>query len=251
MTSHRRNQIAQKLIEHGKVTIKEMAESYHVSHETIRKDIVYLEQQGIAKRVHGGAIYLKEIREMPFVQTATLNKHEKTIIAQQAVSLIQGKVIILDSGSTTLAIAKLLSLKNDLTVITNSVSIIPILSTVKGIEFLLTGGEVRKISQAQVGYWAIRTLQDVSADMSFIGTNSISNAMGPTTSTLYEVETKRAMIQSGKKVYLVVDSSKIAIDSNYRFAEWQDFTGIITDDQIDKAFIERVSRQTQIIICPN
>lgn len=246
----RRNQIAHYLIEHGHINIKETAELHNVSDETIRKDILYLEHQGIAKRVHGGAVYVKEMREMPFAQTSALKKHEKSAIAQKAVSFIQGQIVILDAGSTTLAIAKLISLKKDLTVVTNSVGIIPILSTVDDIELLLTGGEVRKISQAQVGYWTIRALQEVTADVSFIGANSISGAKGPSTSMLSEVETKQAMIHSAKKVYLVVDSSKTSLDSNYRFAEWNDFTGIITDDHIDPQFIAKVADQTEIIICP-
>lgn len=247
---NRRQEIAQTLVETGNISIKTMAATYGVSMETIRNDVLYLEKMGIAKRVHGGAAYINEVQELPFSRTTTLNKGLKNAIAKEAARHIKGHVVILDSGSTTLALAKLLSLQEGLTVITNSVSIIPILAGIEGIHLVLTGGEVRPISQAQVGSWATRSLNDVSADVSFVGANSINLATGPSTSTLSEVDTKRAMIQAGKETYLLVDSTKLEVSSTYKFAAWKEFTAIITDSGISEKFVRDTSPHTQILIAP-
>lgn len=247
---NRRQEIAQTLVEIGSISIKAMADAYGVSTETIRNDVLYLEKMGIAKRMHGGATYINEVQELPFSRTTTLNKGLKNTIAKEASRHIKGHVVILDSGSTTLALAKLLSLQEGLTVITNSVSIIPILASVEGIHLILTGGEVRPISQDQVGSWATRNLQDVSASVSFIGANSINFGSGPSTSTLSEVDTKRAMIQAGQETYLLVDSTKLEVASTFKFAVWKDFTSIITDSGISDKFVREVSPHTRIIIAP-
>ncbi|MCY0909829.1 MAG: DeoR/GlpR family DNA-binding transcription regulator [Sulfobacillus thermotolerans] len=248
MIEDRRQHLAQRLVQEGKLVIKELTEEFGVSSETIRKDISYLERLGIAKRTHGGAIYVNDEREVPFFHSSTLNRPIKSLIAQKAITFINGRVIMFDGGSTTLAIARLLSLEENLIVFTNSLSAVPILANAPGIELILTGGMVRNVAQDQVGFWTSRTIQEVSADIAFIGTNSLTNPNGPSTSNMDEVAVKQAMIRAARTRYLVTDSTKLNIVSTYQFAQWNDFTGIITDRGITQDFYDHVSRFTEIII---
>jgi DeoR/GlpR family transcriptional regulator of sugar metabolism len=248
MLEDRRQNLAQKLVQEGRLVIKDLTEEYKVTSETIRKDISYLENLGIAKRTHGGAVYVNDEREVPFFHTNTLNRALKSAIAQKAVTLIKGRVVIFDGGSTTLAIARLLSLHEDLMIFTNSLSAVPVLANAPGIELVLTGGLVRNVSQDQVGFWTTRTIREISADIAFIGTNSLTNSTGPSTSNMNEVAVKQAMIHAARTRYLVTDSTKLNIVSTYQFARWEDFTGIITDNGITAEFRDYVSRFTQVLV---
>ncbi len=248
MLDERRQELAQTLVQTGKLVVKELAASYHVSAETIRKDIAYLETLGIAKKTHGGAIYINDERELPFFHTNTLNRNLKAAVAQKAVSLIQGRVVVMDGGSTTLAIARLLSLQENITVFTNSLSAVPVLANATGVNLVLTGGEVRKVSQDQVGSWTTRAIREISADIAFIGANSLAHIFGPSTSNMNEVEVKQAMIASSRRAYLVVDSSKLNVVSTYQFATWRELAGIVTDKGITAEFVNRVSKFTEVLI---
>ncbi len=246
MIEERRRQLAQRLVEEGRLVVRELAGEFGVTTETIRKDIAYLESLGIAKKARGGATYINDRREIPYHETSTLHTHEKSAIARLAVSLIPGNVIMLDGGSTNLAIAKLLSLQDGLTVITNSVSIIPVLGNAHGVELILTGGKIRAISQDMVGFWASRALQEVMADVCFIGANSLSHEGGPSTSTMAEVELKRTMLHSARQKYVVADSSKLHVISTYRYVEWGEIDGLITDSAIDPQFVRSISSFTNV-----
>lgn len=248
MTETRREELAKQLVQYGALVTKDLARRYGVSTETIRKDILYLEQMGIAQKTRGGAMYVNDAREIPFHHTSVLNQHEKALIAQKAMDLISGNLVILDAGSTTLAVAKLLSLRENLTVVTSSLSALPILTGSPGVNVVLTGGEARHVSQDLVGFWAERSLREVNADVGFIGANSLAGTDGPTTASLSEVAIKRAILQASRLRYLVVDSSKLMVVSTYQFADWKDFTGIITDAKIPAEFVEHVSRFTSVIV---
>lgn len=248
MLEDRRQDLAQKLVQDGKLIIKDLTKEYRVTSETIRKDITYLESLGIAKRTHGGAIYVNDEREVPFFHNSTLNRALKSVIAQRAVELITGRVVIFDGGSTTLAIARLLSLRENLIVFTNSLSAVPILANAPGIELVLTGGAVRNVTQDQVGFWTTRAIHEISADIAFIGTNSLTNSTGPSTSNMNEVAVKQAMINAATSRYLVTDSTKLNIVSTYQFARWEEFTGVITDSAISTAFRDHVANFTKVII---
>ncbi len=248
MVDERRRELAQRLVQDGKLVVKDLALQYDVTTETIRKDITHLEKMGVAKKTHGGAIYVNDLRELPYSETSTLHRSQKAAIARVAVSLIGRHVTMLDGGSTNLAIAKLLSLRADITVVTNSLSIVPVLASAPGVTLVMTGGEVRQISQDLVGYWATRSVHEVASDVCFVGANSIAQFSGPSTSTMQEVEIKRSMLEASRSRYLVVDSSKTGSLSTFQFAEWREFTAIITDSGIDSHFVDNVAPYTKVLI---
>ena len=117
LTAERRNEIAQLLLRNGNMKAGDLARKFDVSTETIRKDLIYLEEQGIARKSYGGAIASTELAERPVALKQMERMDVKTAIANRAIQLIPEKgVIILDAGSTTYALAKLLTLRDDLTI---------------------------------------------------------------------------------------------------------------------------------------
>ena len=129
ITAKRRNEISRMIITDGSIRVGEVAEKFGVSTETIRKDLIYLDKKGIIKKSHGGAVAASDFFEKPFSKRESENVESKKQIAMLALGLIgDNDVVILDSGSTVLELAKLITLKSGLTIITNSIGAANILA---------------------------------------------------------------------------------------------------------------------------
>jgi DeoR/GlpR family transcriptional regulator of sugar metabolism len=186
--------------------------------------------------------------ERPYSQKADENKLAKMHIAQAAVRLIPPHAtIILDSGSTTYEIAKLLAIQEDLVIFTNSVSIMQLLSMSRNHVFIV-GGEIRKSSMALVGAWALNSLRSIRADITFLGTDGFAGRAGPCSASYEEVEIKKAITQSGTLRVLVCDSSKFTRTDMFVYCGWEDIDHVITDGDVPPAELDRVRRFTPVTI---
>ena len=248
LTQERRNKIVQKLMLDGKLNANELARIFSVSAETIRKDLIYLEKQGLAKKGYGGAVITNELLEHSFIEKSVEHPAEKAGIAQRAADMVgDGAVIILDSGSTVLKMVKFLTLKKGITVFTNSLRAAQQLSDFN-IKVYLPGGEVRNTSNALVGGWATRAFGEIKADMAFMGTSGFKGRSGPCVENFPETEVKKAMIASAHKAVVLADSSKAELDAMIQFARWEDINTLITDKGIPKDHALQLERKTNLII---
>ena len=248
LTVERRNRLAQILVAEGTVRVGEVAKMFGVSTETIRKDLIYLEEKGIARKSHGGAISTSEFLERPFAAKSLENVEVKNKIAQAALELLpENGVVILDSGTTTLGIARLLTLKHGLTVITNSVSAAQLLSG-NDTRLYLTGGEVRGITMALVGLWAVNALAVVKADVTFLGASGFRSRKGPCAESFAEAETKKAMLKSCKKAVVVSDSSKFTTDALIEYAAWDEIDLLITDSGAPPDVVKAIEAFTRVML---
>ncbi len=249
-TSHqRRSAIARRLVEQGSVVVGELAAEFGVSRETIRNDLEALEKVGVAQRTHGGAVHTQQGMELPWFQRDTLNADVKLAIAKAVVDLIQSaSTIVLDSGSTTHLVAKLLSLREEITVITPSMSVVSALSRSPGIAVIVPGGELRQITQGLVGPWAAERLRQVDADVAVLGANSIAHVAGPATTNLQETAVKQAMLTAARRTVLAVDSSKALTRSTYIFAEWRAFDAVVTDNGLPPEVAHVIEQHTELIL---
>lgn len=248
ISAERRGKLAQILISEGSIKITEFADIFHVSTETIRKDIEYLEQKGIAQKSHGGAIAKNQTLERPLTARMLKNADAKSKIAQAAMEFIQpNAVIILDSGSTTLNIAKILTLRDDITVVTNSISIMQLLSYTD-INLYSLGGKTRPNSDALAGPWTKEALNSIKADLVFLGTNGFHQRTGPCSSSFFEADIKKAMIQNSRKAILVSDSSKFYSDAIFQYCNWSDIDCLVTDSQAPKEDLQQLENQVKIKI---
>lgn len=205
----RQDIIMEKLNKSNSLKVIELAEELNVSESTVRRDLQDMEQKGMLTRTHGGAVIKSGTSFEPsFEEKETERRAEKVEIGNIAASMIEdGDTIILDSGTTSLEVARHITSKN-IIVITNSIDIAYELSLKDNIEVVATGGSIRQNTRAMVGHITERALSNFRVDKAFIGANGISVENGITTPNFTEAQTKRAMINVANKVIICADSSK-------------------------------------------
>ena len=215
----------------GRVEVASMADSLGVAAETVRRDLTALEQRGSLRRVHGGAIPVERLELEPTLATRSsrLTDVKRRIAARVLDELPTGGTVLLDSGSTTLAVVQLLPPDLDLTVVTNSVAAASALSSHPGVTLYLLGGRVRGTTGAAVGEWATAALDGLVVDLAVLGTNGFSAARGLTTPDQAESLVKAAMVRSARRVLVATDSSKAGDDHLHRFATLAEVDVLVTD----------------------
>lgn len=224
----------------GRVDAGMLAEELRVSTETIRRDLTVLERQGQIRRTHGGAIPLQRLGFDPVLTTrASTMVAEKVRIGQVAASYLPSEgSVLLDSGSTTGALAECMPDDRKLTVLTNGLHIAVKLAAKPNLTVFMLGGLIRGRSMSAVGPWSVRDLAEVRVDVAFLGTNGLTIEHGLTTTDQGEAVTKRAVIASARRVIVLCDHSKIGADDFFHFANLNDIDVVITDDGVDGELAE-------------
>lgn len=245
-TSQRRDKIARMLKENGSVQVLKLIDQFSVSGVTIRKDLQFLEEQGIATRSYGGAMLSKKAVfavESPFERKQTLNAVEKSGISKAAAGLINdGDSIILDSGSTILQIAPHLKNKKGVTVVTNSHQVISELASFEHIEVISLGGTFRRKSQSFYGKSAEQALQKLHVDKLFLGVDGFNMERGITTHFEAEAELNRIMCSVASEVIVVTDSSKFGTICLHKILEPKQVNCIVTDSEIPQEYMDGLKR---------
>lgn len=245
-TSQRREKIVRSLREKGSVQVLELIERFKVSGVTIRKDLRFLETQGVAKRSYGGAI-LNENGifdvEVAIDCKQTLNTQEKSNIGAAAAKLIDANdSIILDSGSTTLQITPHLKSKDNLTVITNGLNIANTLSNQENVNLILLGGTLRRKNLSFFGNYAENSLRDLHVDKLFLGVDGFHMERGITTHFDQEAILNRLMCKNASKVILVFDSSKFGHMCLHKIQDLSGVDTIVTDNKIPPEYHEGLTK---------
>jgi DeoR family transcriptional regulator of aga operon len=189
-----------------------LAQKFGVSAVTIRADLAALEDMGAVVRTHGGALPRGESDELSIDVKQTLNRAEKVRIAAAAVELINdGQTLILDSGTTTAEIAKLIrGLKlTSINVITNALNIAVLLANSPHVNLIIPGGILRQKSWSLSGPQAEQALRELQADHLFLGVDSLDPEIGLMTPYLLEAQMNAQMIRTARHVVAVTDSSKL------------------------------------------
>lgn len=210
LNEERRRAIVEMLQEDGRVLVRDLARQFRTSLITVRKDLEFLHRQGQLERTHGGALPVKTgaLMDSSLQEKERLHRKEKTRIAVAAAQMIgKGQVIILDSGTTTTAIARACRQQKHLTIITNAINIAAELAD-SPVEVILTGGALRKNSYSLVGPLAEESLRKLSADLLFLAVDGFDVRYGLTTPNLLEARVNRAMAESARRTIVVCDSSK-------------------------------------------
>ncbi|WP_419875085.1 DeoR/GlpR family DNA-binding transcription regulator [Candidatus Pristimantibacillus sp. PTI5] len=247
----RKRQIADYVRQHGRASVQELSNHFEVSESTVRRDLSDLEEQELLRRTHGGAVAAMQSNssEPSFVEKEDRFQQQKLDIAKAALSLIrEGDTIMLDSGTTTYHLAKLLKNFQRLTVVTNSVMVAQELANEKSIELLLTGGMLRPETQAMVGPFAERAIASVHVDKLFLATNGFDAENGLSTPNLIEAATKNRMIKSADEVILLADHSKFGKVSFSRFGEIKDVTTLITDSLASPTVLQSFEEKGIVIV---
>jgi DeoR/GlpR family transcriptional regulator of sugar metabolism len=232
----RREKILELITEDGVARVSDLSSIFKVSEVTIRQDLDRLEGDGIIAREHGGA-YLKSLSHQ--VQSFTFqhreNMDKKVRIGKKAAEyIIDGESIILDSGSTVTEVAKNLTAKRNLTVITNAVNIPLIIGGEPGITLLLTSGEFKAPTLSLTGQKAADFFENVHVDKLFLATAGITLKAGLTYPSMSDLPVKKAMIETASEVFLVADSTKIGKQALASLGALSLIDYLITDDGISE-----------------
>lgn len=219
----------------GRVDVTHLAELLGVTPETVRRDLTSLERRGLVRRVHGGALPVAQTDTEPsVVERLGRNTAEKERIAVRALAeLPERGVILLDSGTTTLALARALPNNLRLSVVTNSVSVAATLTDRVDLEVHMLGGRIRERTGAAVGSWAVRELAEMSVDVAFLGTNGFTTHRGFTTPDETEADVKRAMVAASRRAVVLSDSTKAGQVQFQRFAQPSQVDVLVTDFCLD------------------
>lgn len=247
----RQKTILEILDSNGSTSIFELAAHFQVSEMTIRRDLIILEKQGLLHRVYGGAVNNRgRSYEPPFIVREVKNTDKKKRIGKVAADLVNiGESLIIDIGTTTLEMAKNLSKKNNITVITPSLHIINLLLEQPGIRLIVPGGILRKGELSLVGNLAERTFQDFFVDKLFLGVGAIDIKVGLTEFNLEDAQVKKAMLQSAKEIIVLADATKFGQIAFASVCPLKMVNKIITDYSIDQTILEELrSQKIEVIL---
>jgi DeoR/GlpR family transcriptional regulator of sugar metabolism len=233
LARERQARILDELENRGSVKVRELVRLLGVSDMTIRRDLEALARERLLDKVHGGATMRRHdsIDEPSFGARANHELSEKEAIAARAAALVEpGAAVAISAGSTTHALARHLVGVRGLTVVTNSLWVADELQTSGGtdVTVLLTGG-MRTASDALVGPVAIQALRSLHVDVVFLGVHGMDVKAGFTTPNLMESETNRALVESGRRLVVVADSSKWGVLGLSTIAALSDAAVVVSD----------------------
>ena len=241
ITEKRHDYILKELQKNQSVSVVDLVERIGASESTIRRDLLELDQQGLLKRVHGGAVILDKknvLVENPLSERQLQHEQEKQAIAYRASQFIEKyDIVYIDSGSTTLKLLDYLQEKNA-TYITNGLLHAHILA-VHGFKVICIGREIRGITGGCVGSRAISEVSRYHFTKGFFGTNGTDSEYGFTTPDSEEASMKETAFNRCEKRYVLCDHSKFNKISPVHFANIED--AIIITDYCDHAELKNMT----------
>jgi DeoR/GlpR family transcriptional regulator of sugar metabolism len=225
----RRQKILDLLMERGSVTVDDLAASFRISRMTVHRDLDQLAMDQLVRKVRGGAtIESSTLMESDFRWRAKVALQEKAAIARAALDFVEpGQSVIIDAGTTVGALAELLVERRPLTVITNNLAAIEALALVDRITLITLGGQYSRRFHGFFGMATEEMLAGLRADVAFLGTSSVSGTLA-----FHQdqdiVKTKRGMIASATRSYLLIDRSKFGQTALHVLTDLSKFAAIVT-----------------------
>ena len=250
-TVERRKKILNLLEKNGQVFVHELSEEFGVSEVTIRNDLELFESKRLLIRSRGGAMIFENAVGMDFQLSDKdkMNYSEKMRIGKKAAALVNaGETIILDSGTTTMEIAKNLNSNNAINVITNAFNIADQLIKSPNVNIIVPGGTLRKNSHSLVGPLAEKSMRNFYVDKVFLGVDGFDASEGAFTPNIEEASLNQIMIDISKEVILVADSSKFKRRSLAFICPPSKIDVVITDENISKEDKSRLLDQNIKVI---
>jgi DeoR family fructose operon transcriptional repressor len=241
--AQRRERIQDYLAIHQIARTADLMELLDTSEATVRRDLEWLEAEGILERTHGGAIINQRLTSEPeYLQRAQKNPEEKRNIGMLAADLIEdGDIVFINSGTTTTQVIHNIRGDAGISIFTNNVNAALEMGEA-GFQHHLLGGEYQPRSKSSAGRFAIESLRQVYANKVIVGVDGISLKHGCTVPTNAEAEVVRQMIERTKgQIIIVADHSKWGVVSNFQVATIDEIDKLVTDEGIDPSAIESLA----------
>ncbi|MBM3996420.1 MAG: DeoR/GlpR transcriptional regulator [Planctomycetes bacterium] len=232
IVEERRQRVLDIVNERGFVSLVDLAKTLSASESTIRRDLEYWHQHGLIKRTHGGAMFRGDVQGMPALEERTSREiDEKRQIAKAAAARIQdGDSILIDGGTTTLELAKLL-VDRPLQIVTNSLPIANLFAASRKTDLVVLGGYVYPRTGVALGPLTIRMLEEINVHQTIMSVGGISEH-GLFNSNLLLVETERAMMRAADEVVVLADHTKIGQKALAFLCELPEIDTLIVDQGI-------------------
>jgi DeoR/GlpR family transcriptional regulator of sugar metabolism len=229
LVEERRQKVLELVSEHGFMALSELAKTLNASESTIRRDLDYWGQHGLVRRTHGGAIYRDDSQTLPALEErATREMLEKQLIARAAAARIEdGDSILLDGGTTTLEVAKLL-VGRPLQIVTNSLPIANLFASCRETDLVMLGGYVYPRTGVALGPLTVRMMDDIHVQQTIMSTGGIT-AKGLFNGNMLLVESERQMMRCADEVVVVADHTKFGRQALAFLCELEAIDTLIVD----------------------
>jgi len=246
----RQQQIINLLNENEVVSVSDLSEKLNSSCMTIRRDLEYLEQKGIVRRIHGAAVLLKTEHTLPsFTERIDRCESEKIAIGKAAMSFISPQsVVCFDAGTTTLAIVQHIPEDLHFTAITTGLMTASALCRFPRLEIIQVGGSVHHSSFTACSVLAADFIKQFNADVVFLSTRAVNVAKGTYESSMDLVEEKRALVTIAKQVVLLVDHTKFEGRALCQAVPLGEIDVIITDDKVPSDTVKQLEENGKEVI---
>jgi DeoR family fructose operon transcriptional repressor len=241
LVDERRNRLLELIRERGFASLPELKDTLGVSESTVRRDLDYLEDAGSAKRTHGGVFYTGSSPKLPHFEERSPGSWElKRAIARQTAELIEnGDTLLLDGGTTTYEVARLL-VGRPLQVVTNSLPVANLFASNSASDLVMLGGFVYPRTGVMLGPYANDQLAQLNVRKTVLSVAGV-NERGFYNSNMLLVETERAMMHAADQVIVVADSTKFGKQSLAHLAPLNSVSMLVVDDQLSSQWQEKIA----------
>lgn len=227
----RQAQILQLLSEQGFQSVTDLADALDVTPSTIRRDLEHMAARELVQRTHGGALPVRQ-SDLPPALDKTLHKREKVAIGKaMADRILDGQTVLLDSGTTTLEVARHLA-SSRVTIVTNDLQIGMAIAERQTAGLVFIGGELLPNDVSMWGPTSVEQLRNLRVNVAILGCDSVMDD-GLYSTSSYEIELKRTMLSVATEAFFVADSWKFGRDALFRISDLDPFTAGITDTHLD------------------
>ncbi|KOV11596.1 DeoR faimly transcriptional regulator [Streptomyces sp. XY431] len=240
LAAERREHLLGLLAREGKIVAKDVAAELGISEDSVRRDLRDLAADGLCQRVYGGALPASPAVVDYAARQGVAPDGKRKVAAVAAALVPPGGTLILDGGTTALAVARALPQDLACTVITHSPTIAAALLDHPQAELFLLGGRIFKHSAVACGAAAVEAAQQVSADLCLLGVTGVHPEAGLTTADAEEAAMKRALAARAADTYILASSEKIGTASRFRVLPWEKVSGLITDADPHDAVVEEL-----------
>jgi DeoR/GlpR family transcriptional regulator of sugar metabolism len=248
LVAERRELLLVRLRAEGKLIARDLAIELGISEDSVRRDLRDLASAGLCQRVYGGAVPVSRAL-VDYSARRAVEPESKQRVAARAAGLIRhGDRVILDGGTTTLAVVRALPPNLAATVITHSPTIASALLGHSAVEILLLGGRVYKHSAVTCGAAAAEAAQGISADLFLLGVTGVHPQAGLTTGDLEEAAMKRTLAGRAADTYVLASKEKMGAVSPYKVLALSDITAIITDTPHCNAIVQEITHSGTDVI---
>lgn len=243
MNQKRRGQIARILEEQQAISNKELMELFDISIETVRRDLAYLEKQGVLTRVYGGAVKKEVVRTEPlYIRREQENNEEKNLIARKAETfIVPDDIVFFDLGTTVEAVANKLDKSKNIHAFTNAIRTAITLSD-KCKEVILTGGKIRQGELSLSGTLAEENISNFNIDKAIIGAAGITDE-GISDFIADEAGLRREIIRNAKNVIVLADYAKFGVSAMCRVCSLNEIDMLITDSKAPKEILKKIEKK--------